>query len=360
MSEAPGLTLGVSRPRAAALIAGTEVAGLLSFSIHENEFSSPDEFTAAFALDALAAAAGASWFDGLERATEVEIRCGEVVNAQAFTAADLPSLFVGVLDDITTDWVDGVITVTGRDLTATLNDAKTSEKHINQTASAVAQALAAKHGLTAQVTATEGKVGALYKSDHVDLQSERTEWDLLTWLARESGFVVYVTGRTLYFGPRQTPAPFVISRTALRGEVERGNYVRLQTSRTLSVSGDIKVTVKSWNHKQKKGFTVTAKAAGAGKGAQEYAYSFPGLTKDAAQQRANQLLAELTQHARKLDYEGPAFPLKISDRVRVEGTGGGADALFYPDSIAREWSASEGYSLTLSAKNRPTEDQTQL
>lgn len=356
----PKLLLGVSYPRAALLINGEAVDGLVAFSTHENEFSSPDEVSATFAIGAMSAERGAAWFDGLSRGADIEVRCGTVTNPQAFTAADLPSVFIGVLDEITTDWVAGAISLSGRDLTATLNDAKTSEKYINQTASAVASTLAAKHGLTAQVTATQGKVGALYKSDHVDLQSERTEWDLLTWLARESGFVTYVAGRTLYFGPRQEPEPLVITRSALRGAVETGDYVRLETTRTLSVSGNIKVTLKSWNHKQKKGFTVTSKASGAGKGAQEYAYSIPGLTKDAAQQKANALLAELTQHARKLEYEGPAFAVTIADRLRVEGTSTGADAIFYPDSIAREWSASEGYGLTLSAKNRPTEDQNQL
>lgn len=360
MSEAPpALVLGLSTPRAALLLDGQEVAGLVSFSTHQNEFTTPDEFSAVLAIGQLSQANGVAWLDGLQRGADAEIRCGAVTNAASFSSGDLPSVFVGVLDKIRTDWVAGLVHLDGRDLTAKLNDAKTSEKYINQTASQVAETLAAKYGLDTDVTATSEKVGALYKADHVDLKSERTEWDVLTWLARQSGFVTYTDGKTLYFGPRKTPPPFVITRSAIQGAIEAGNYVALDTDRTLTVSGDIKVTVKSWNHKAKKAYVATAKAAGAGKGTQEFAYSIPGLTKDGAQKVADQKLAELTQHARCMSYEGPAFPLKISDRVQVEGTGTGADVIFYPDSISTEWSVG-GYDLTLSAKNLPTEDQGQL
>jgi phage protein D len=350
----------VRYPRAAVLINGEDIGGLISWSTSENEFSSPDSFGAVWAEATLPKDRGAAWFDSLEVGAELEIRCGYVNDPFSFTASDLPLVFVGAMDDITNDWMTGELIVSGRDLTAKLMEAKTSEKFINRTASDVAETLAKKYGLDAVVTATTDKVGRLYKADNVEIQSERTEWDLLSWLARESGFVTYVQGRTLYFGPRTTEeaaTPFVINRSQLAADaVATGNYSRLETHRTLTVAGDITVTVRSWGQKSKTSVTKTAKRQGGGT-KQEFSYNIPGLSADQAQQKANQLLAELSQHERKLDYSGPGLNVGISDLIRLEGTGTTFDALYYPEAIGREWSVDEGYSMTLSAKNHPTEDQ---
>jgi phage protein D len=359
----------VRTPRAVVQINGEDVDGLEAFSTSENEFSSPDTFTATWAMGGLPRGRGPRWFDGLERGAEVEILCGRVTDPASYSAADLPTVFVGLADDIAFDWVERTITVSGRDLTAKLMDEKTSEKHMNKRASDVAEALAAKHGLETDVTATTGRVGRLYKDANVDLQSERTEWDLLTWLAREEGFVTYLQGRTLYFGPRadaETSAPFVIRREAIQGAADRGNYVRLSTARTLTVSGDLTVRVRSWNAKRKAAFTKTAtrkgrrEPTGGEGGKQIITRSIPGLTPEETQRRAEQILAELSAHARKLEYEGPAFGLRISDLIRLEGTDTGFDEVFYPEAIGREFSVSAGYTFTISAKNIPTEDQPTL
>lgn len=348
----------VRAPRAVVKINGEAIDGMVSWSTSENEFSSPDSFGVLWATDGLPRDRGAAWFDALQRGAEVEIFVGYVSDPVNFTAADLSSVMVGLLDEIATDWVGGTIEISGRDLTAKMVDSKTSEKYINQTASQVAATLAAKHGLQTDITETAEKIGLLYKADKVDLHSERTEWDLLTWLARESGFVTYLQGRTLYFGPRADPAsspPFVITREAVAGEIDRGNYVALKTRRTLTVAGDITVKVHSWNHKQRKGFTRTAQRSTGGS-KQEFSYSIPGLDPDQAQRKAELLLAELSQHERKLSYEGPGFALTIADLIRVEGTGSGFDAVFYPEAIEREFSADDGYGMSVSAKNHPTED----
>jgi hypothetical protein len=55
---------------------------------------------------------------------------------------------------------------------------------------------------------------------------------------------------------------------------------------------------------------------------QEYSYSIPGLTPEQAQQRANQLLAELSRHEVRLAMSGPADNLlRKSDLIEFTGTG---------------------------------------
>jgi hypothetical protein len=104
----------------------------------------------------------------------------------------------------TFDPLAGTIHITGRDLTAKLIDTKTSENFLNQTSSQIAQTLAARHGLAAQVTATTTRVGTYYSQNHSGLSQERSEWDLLVELAAYEDFDVYVRGETLYFQPKPT------------------------------------------------------------------------------------------------------------------------------------------------------------
>ena len=104
------------------------------------------------------------------------------------------------------------VEIDGRDLTARLLDARTQETFSNQTASQIAETLAARHGLTPNVTATQTLAGRYYAADHDRLtlgQFSRatTEWDLLTFLAAREGFEAYVSGQTLTFAPCRQPAP---------------------------------------------------------------------------------------------------------------------------------------------------------
>ena len=84
-------------------------------------------------------------------------------------------------------------------------DTKTTEKYANRRVSDVAREFAEKHGLTPEITETEGLAGTLYDQDTADLRTERTEWDILSALARESGMLVRVQGRKLILAPRPEP-----------------------------------------------------------------------------------------------------------------------------------------------------------
>ncbi len=260
----------------------------------------------------------------------------------------------------------GTIELVGRDLTSVFIDAKTTEKWPNLTASQIATQLAQRHGLTPVVTATNAKAGKYYEIDHVNLTDQRSEWDLLAYLAHIEGFVVYVKGKELHFEPKTDPdsTPYLIQWVPpddTKGYPE-ANVVDMKFSRALTVSRGIQVVVRTWNAKQKKGFTVSypnkAKTTQAGKakpfgGAQIYSYTIPGLTQEQALERAQKIYAELIAHEMKLQISRmPADSiLGVTTMVEVAGTDTAWDQKYFPDSVVRRMSMTDGYVMSLNAKN---------
>lgn len=275
-------------------------------------------------------------------------------------------LIVGQVDDVAYNPIDRTITLTGRDLSATLIDSKTSEKFVNQTSSDIAQTLAARHGLRAAVQATTTKAGNYYEIDHAVLTQEQTEWDLLIYLAEREGFDAWVSGETLYFQPAPASAapPYVILWSEPGDGTFASNADRLHLQRSQTLARDVIVTVRSWNQKQQKAFTVTAKRSQAKKSqrrggqAQTYSIVRPNLTKDQAQQLANSMAEEITRHERLLTASLPGDNvLTTRAMVRLVGTNTDWDQLYYPDTVIRRLSMQDGYRMDLRAKNHSTQDQ---
>jgi phage protein D len=358
------------QPRGIVRINGAAVPGWLEFEVENNVFFHADTFRCSFAVSALPSEYGPAWWAS-QSTIHIELLAGFPADPENFTAADLDSFIYGRVDEITYDTSGTVIEVTGRDLTAAFIDAKTYEQFVNQTASQIATTLAQRHGMTPVVTATSIKVGSYYEIENRRVPLNRTEWDLLTWLAHEEGFSVYVAGQELHFEPQAEPGA---EQYALRwvsptadGGAPAFNGKRLVCSRNLTLANDIIVYVRSWNTKQKKGFTVkaqathTKKAIGRGNApaaGPEQVYSFvrPGLTKEQAQAYANQRLRELSAHEMKISAELPGDNLlTMRTLVDLSGTGTAFDQTYYPDSIVRAMSLRDGYTMRVTAKNHPPE-----
>ena len=280
--------------------------------------------------------------------------------------AEKPSpLIVGQVDDVDWDLTSTVITLTGRDLSAAFIDNKTAEKFQNQTASQIAQTLAIRRGLDSNVQATTTLAGTYYEIDHALTTQEETEWDLLVYLAEREGFDVWVSGTTLYFqpSPATTAPPYVMLASRNPDGTFVSNASQLRVSRSQTLARDVIVMVRSWNQKQQRAFTVTAKRSQAkkkqrsGGTAQTYSFIRPNLTRDQAQQFAEAKAEEITRHERVLNAELPGdSALTTRATVRLVGTGTDWDQLYYPDSVTRRLSMSEGYRMTLRAKNHSVQD----
>lgn len=368
LNDVPALAQA-RQPRGLVRINGEVVPGWISWEVDNNTFYQADTFRCRFALSKMPPDKDAAWWSS-QKEIFVEVLAGFPVDPERFDAAELDSLIYGKVDDVTYDPVGRLIELCGRDLTSELIDAKTTEKFQNLTSSQIAELLAKRHGLIPVVVATKTKAGKYYEIDHARLTDERSEWDLLTYLAHEERYVVYLKGKELHFEPlpEESQNPYVLLWEPPTDD--RGfpifNGTSISFTRNLTVAKGVVVTVRSWNAKNKKAFSVTypthkAKGTAPGKSsppAQNYYFTIPGLTPEQALQRAQAKHKEITQHEMRLSFSMPADTiLKGKDIIRVEGTDSAFDQTYYPESINRTMSLSDGYAMTGSAKNVSPENQ---
>lgn len=353
------------QPRGAVKLNGELITGWVEFEVDNNTYYSADTFRCKFAGAKLPTDRNAVWF-AEQQDMFVELFIGFPTNPASFSAADLQSFIYGQVDHITIDPISNTIDVDGRDLTRLFIDTKTTQKWPNQTSSQIATQLATTHGLTAAVTATTTRVGKYYEIDHVNMSDERSEWDILNYLADLEGFKVWVRGQTLYFQPvadptKTTPYP-IVYQVASTSAGPKANFEAAKFTRALTVSRGIQVKIRSWNKKYAKGFTVsypsTVKTikvgqSSIGAGGQIYSKTLPNLTQDQALQYAQKWYQQLVAHEMKL--EGLTLPgdntLDVTSMIQLSGTGTAFDQLYYPDSINRAMSFDGSYEMTIAAKN---------
>lgn len=359
----------VRAPRGMVRINGSPVKGWLDLEVESNAFREADTFSVTFALSKLEAPYDVAWLTS-QTTIGIELLAGFPADPYNFGAADLDSLIIGNVDSLHFGPAQRTIVLTGRDFTSLLIDAKTAEKWQNQTASEVATILAKRHGLTPVVTNTTETMGRFYQIDHVSTTTTQTEWDFLTSAAQQIGFVVYVKGKELHFEPAPDPANApsypVIWEEADDTRTFGSSTKRLEFDRTLTVGKTISVTVRSWNAKQRKGFTATypsnhAKGIRPGTAtqpAQSYVYAIPNLTQDQATKRAQALYNDLIKHEMRLNAELPGDnDLSILHVIPVTGTQTAFDQTYFPEAITRRMGFDAGYTMTVRARNHSTDVQ---
>ncbi len=368
---APGADLGLELPSLRAPRGSVTVNGrrldrlLLECDVTNNGYFSPDSFNAVFALEDAGPDGLAFWADTDDLEAEVFVGLGE----------DTPpsiSVFAGRVDDIAFDFRGRHVTVSGRDYSADLMEAQTTEKWPNRTASEIATELAGRRGLTPVVTATTVRSGSYYQIEHARLSDETTEWNLLSYLAEQEGMDVYVKGRELHFKP--PPDARGAARWSLRYKPSQDGAppelaaagFKLRQSKT--ISREISVKVVSWNSKQNRAFTVTRSttlrskgSSGASTARTPYVFRIPGLTEEQAIREAERRLADITKHHRALDYDGPGHPdIDIRTIVALSGTGTSFDQDYRLTEIRRSISQDGGLSMHFHAQNLPPESRAAL
>ena len=379
---------GTNRPRLQALINGTVATGLITASITSNNHYNADRFSAQLALYADPTFTLAWWAgsdpspnaDGTLAPTpniQIEFQIGFVAPGQAESAVvwQTPSFFVGAVDTLDIDMDAARINIDGRDFTSRLIETKTQATYSNQTASEVVQAIAATHGSpwTADVTATTTPVGKYYQLEHDRLtlgsfSRQTTEWDLLTNLAQEEGYDLWVSGTTIHFHPAQDPDtsnPWLINYTlpTRQNPVPQSNVSQLRLSRSLYLARDITVTVKSWNSKQKKAFQRIIRSSRQGGGSksgqvQNYVIIRPNLTQDQADKIGTSYLESLSQHERRATFRMIGDSTTTARTIfKIQGTSSGFDQAYFVDTIERRISMSEGFVQTVSLKNHDPRSQ---
>ena len=365
--DAPGPVL---RPLIRVVANGSPVETALEIgATHSNTFHA-GTFTAQLAPAAFGDGSAGWWTQQTD--VEVDLQWGE--RPQLGGGVAWQSLMVGRVDRIGWNPDDFTITLTGRDLTGKLIDNRAAEIKLNQTASAIVSEVAARNGLAADVTATTEMVSRYYQNDHTLMRLSKHQkmphdWDVVVALAKLEGMDAWVDGRTLYWNP--PPAPdsdaYVIRRVLDAKGRQVGNSVSLSCERVLTLAKDIKVSVRSYHQKTGKRASVeatqsvgqTVTAGGGGKNVTEYVYVRPGLTPAQAQKFADRMLAEISRHEVTMNATlWPDMILTPHVLVRVQGTGSDFDQAYYPDKVERHISVSQGFTMSVSGKNRsPSADQ---
>jgi hypothetical protein len=124
--------------------------------------------------------------------------------------------------------------------------------------------------------------------------------------------------------------------------------------------------VRSWNAKQRKGFTASYPSGHAkkstpgskGNPAQSYSYTIANLTQDQATKRAQSLYNDLIKHEMRMSASLPAdHVLTLTNVIPVTGTGTAFDQTYFPESITRRLSMHEGYRMDVKARNHSTDVQ---
>lgn len=358
------------RPFAVVKIDGTEVPNVVSVRTTNVSHNAADSYEVTLSLRDLslyAIAHGKPWnaagWGGPNPPQIIEVLYG-LLDANGNRSA-LNSAVIGPADTVEIIDPENTIRVKGRDYSAALIDTQTYENFTNQTASQIATTIAQRHGLTPVVQATTTPVGATDDDTGTTTRNTRreSEWDLLTKLARDEGFVVYVRGTKLYFQPDTeptgTPYKIVYAPAKTDGTQQSGNEIKLRRTRALTLAKDIIVKVVSHDRSTGKVVTGTAHATkgsgGVGGKPQTYIIDVPGLTKEQALARAQQLMKSYSLFERVVEIDMPGDPLlSFEQPIQLFGTGTGWDGPYFADRIEREMSLDHGFTMHIRAKNHST------
>lgn len=343
------------------------VPGWTSLSVTNNSYYEADTFRLTYSASALPSANDANWFSDQ---TEIfaQIYAGFPRDPNNPQASELDNLIYGRIDTIDYDPKCRMITLSGRDLTAVFIDNRITATYKSQTSSQIATQLAQKHGLdTSNIVKTTTSVGTFFNNDQEQIESNRSEWDLLSFLAREEGFVVFVQGQSLFFEPDPLPTqannPYVIEwilPSSANGS-PRANVTDLSFSRTLTVAKGISVTARSPNrstgHAVVQSYPTSPKSIGAGKASpfgptQAYFFTLPsGKTPAQVAAFAQKTYDTIISHEMNMKATLPADKLlTIQTPIQVEGTGTQFDQVYFPKQITRDLDGS-GYRMTVEAQN---------
>jgi phage protein D len=327
----------VRSPALAVFVNGSLVPGILDAEIASNSYQSANRYRVRASL----AATGYTIWSSDE--VQIEIRLGL---DGAWT-----SMILGPVDRISVDPALNEVMAEGRDLTASLIEARTQESFENQTSSDIATILAARHGLLPVVTPTTTFVGRNFQNDHVRSTLDQharstTEWDLLVRLAELEGFDVWVDGQALYFAPLAAdPQPLLLTPQ---------DCISMRLDRSTALSAGLSVSVKSWDCRGSQAISQTASTGGFADGAAGYVVVRPNMTSDAAQGLANRLVALMAQQGRVVIIEMPG-DLTTAPRgtLAIADTDTDFDGVYMITSVERRMSFEHGFYQTVEARMPP-------
>jgi hypothetical protein len=324
----------VRQPGLQVLVNGAPLRGVYDAEIHTNAYLAADRFSFRSAL----AADDAALWSAIP--LQVEIRAG--------LEGAWQSLIVGQGDTLQIDPIAGDVELSGRDGTALFIAAQTHESFENLTSSDVASLLAGRHGLTATVNPTTELIGRFYQAGHSRTALSQhgratTEWDVLSWLAQQEGYEVWVSGTTLYFQPPAMPSGYVT--------ISPDDCLAMELGRDLAIGAGFSLQVQSWDCALQQ---VVSESAMYGNGATSGASMIalrPNLGPADAQLLAQRITAQLSSHERTVSFEAPADLVTVPRmQMQLYGTNTDFDGAYTIYDVERRFSAKRGFTQFVRAR----------
>lgn len=275
--------------------------------------------------------------------------------------------FYGKVDQIDFDIASNLLKINGRDYSSDLIDTKTTERYPNSTSSQIAIKFAKNHNLTPIVTNTKTPIGVYLNNEYVQTGIQKSEWDILTFLAQKENFLLFVRKDELHFQPKPQQGDDYYSIEFKIDDLLNKiscNSIRPSFERSLTIAKDIKVHVISFNHST--GKTIKKTATKSRKNPQEenvqsYVFSRPNLTSEQALQMAQSYLQQLTD--REIILRCSLFfdnTLDITNPIIISGTNSKLDQIYYISKIVRTLTFEGEMQMEIEAKNHSVESEVSI
>lgn len=301
--------------------------------------------------------------DKLSSVPSIEVSIAITLDNVSFT-----EIFLGLVDDVhPVELRNDTVVLKGRDYSSLLIDEPDTNKYVDFTSSDIAIQFAKDVGLTPVVAETSTAVGVYFSDSHVSLTSKQSKWDLLTYLANQEQFVVFVKSKELHFQPKVDLAakPYIL-KWVYPTDTENfhvSNIIDLRLWRCLTLARNIQVTIRSWNYNEGVQHVATVTRSHksdtySDQKVQKYIYNIPNLSKQGVYDYALCQLETLTQH--ELGFSASLIGdavLNVDVPIKLEGTLSQFDAVFYVYSITRKMSFGGSFLMDVEAKNHPTDSQ---
>lgn len=353
-------------------LANVELRGVIEAEVVNNNYYSADTFRVVVALSQ-----EQPWFD-------IDFICSlpaiPLKISMGSGADDTQTLIEGLVDDFDYDPAANTVELQGRDYTRFFIDNTTDETWVMASVSDVVTTLAAQYGLTVVLGSSpilSARVGAYMAQLQTRLGNGSTEWDLLTALAGQlvdsdgNSFVTYVSGSSLYFGPRpSSPTYFldcVLKRDGRRFCVLPAKdpsagppwgATSLRFSRNLSTLRNPVVEMCS---AQFGADTLTESfsrddGATADTAPLQSMYRFkmpPNIPADALARMAQARQQDISRQEVRLSLSLPGDSVLTQDcLLQVSGLGTALSQNYFVRSVTRRFTASGGYVMECSAQNQ--------
>jgi phage protein D len=277
-----------------------------------------------------------------------------VTMANAFDGSDQRDMITGQVDNPEIEWLTNTVTLSGRDLSASLTETKSNTSYVNQSLGNVVNQVAQNNGLTPAVQDDGTLAGLTAIQDSVHLVLNRSDWETMDDLADRAGYRWYVDGQSLYFEPAtNNNGNFqVFYQPPTQEQIAQGNVIELTTHRNMSASRPTTVNVASLHSDDKQVYTAQAQSQGGSGQPMTYTHHYNGRSQDQVNTLAQSRLKNATRHAMNVTVNMPGdLTCDVRQTLTLSGTGTIYDQDYDIDSVEFSIQFGDGFHMEIEAKS---------